>query len=632
MTRRSAAHLIATLCAAALGVLVMAAPASAHAVLVASSPADGAIVARAPARVSATFDEQVGVSADSLRVFAPDGARADTGATAHGRRPQEITVALNPGLGHGTYTVSWHVISADSHPVQGAFTFSVGAPSSTVVNPARLRPPASRVVGIVFGGVRWLAFCCFALLSGAVTFVIWCWPAGAARPAVLRLTMSAWAGLAASVLAAVLLQGAYGAGAGMGHLFWPDVLHATVYSRYGRALGIRLLLVVAVLFAFTITLGGLPGKTRRQRITAGTGWALLTAALAATWSVADHAGTGFQAGLAIPADIIHLSAMATWLGGLAMLVTIVLRPPHPDAPRTPRKGPKRGSQHATAEAAEAVILFSPIALTCVVAILATGTYMAWRGVGTLSALTGTTYGRLLLMKIAGLCALIGLGYLARRRIADGLQGPVATLRAAELMVAAPARVKARAAAPAGRTETAGAPVATRRGSGTGGGEPEMARMGVTLRRLRWSVAAETMIAIVVLAITAVLVNTPTARESYVPADQATTTFNTGGPGGRGTVRLTVTPARLGPNQFHLSVTSSNGNPYRPRQIQASLVLPARHLGPLPVRMKPAGHAAYLGGPAVLSTSGQWQLRITIRSDAFDEATVAIPFSVRQPGR
>ncbi len=660
VARRSPAYLVAVLCFAAMGVLVTASPASAHAVLVSSSPADGAVLAHVPGRVSATFDEPVGVSADSLRVFAPNGTRVDTGATVHDSKPQEITVALRPGPGRGTYTVGWHVVSADSHPVQGAFTFSVGAPSSTAVTQASLRPPASRLVGIAFGVVRWLAFCCFALLAGAITFVIWCWPAGASRPVVLRLTMGAWGGLAASVLAAVLLQGVYGAGQGIGHVFLPNVLHATLYSRYGRALGVRLLLVIAALFAFTITLGGLPGKGRRERATAGVVWGVLTAALAATWAAADHAGTGFQVALAVPADIIHLSAMAMWLGGLAMLVTIVLRRPRRIASTTLGKAAKHRDQMASREAAQAVIRFSPLALSCVAAMLVTGTYMAWRGVGTLGALTGTTYGRLLLVKIAGMCALIALGYLARRRIAEGLQAPAAvpqttgTAAATPVRVkvgaAAPVRVKVGAAAPAGHTKggtSARAGRGRRAGDGArpGGGSgqaataeaggtaagngagPDAELMSVTLRRLRWSVAVETVIAVVVLAVTAVLVNTPTARESYFPPASASTTFDTGGPGGQGSLSLTVTPARLGPNQFRISLTSKTGTPYRPQGIQAALLLPARHLGPLSVPLTPEGPGRYRGGSVVISTSGQWELRVTIRSDAFDEANFTVPFSV-----
>src|SRR5581483_4232293 len=224
---RRALYLLAALVLAGMGLLAAAPAAFAHATLESTSPAEGAVVRAAPATVTATFDEQVGVSADSLRVFAPDGQRADDGQAIHGSTPQQITVGLLPGLGRGTYTVAWHVVSADSHRVQGAFTFSVGAPSSTAVTPASLGPPAGPLVGFAFGVVRWVAFCCFALLAGGIAFVICCWPAGAARPGMLRLAMGAWGGLAAATLAAILLQGVYGAYQGLGHVFWPDVLHAT---------------------------------------------------------------------------------------------------------------------------------------------------------------------------------------------------------------------------------------------------------------------------------------------------------------------------------------------------------------------------------------------------------------------
>lgn len=623
MARRFA-YLAATVLLAALSLLVTAPAASAHAVLVSSSPADGAVLARAPDRVTATFDEPVGVSADSLRVFAPNGDRVDTSGTTHGSRPQEISVALRPGLGRGTYTVSWHVVSADSHPVQGAFTFSVGAPSSTAVTPGTLGRPGNALVAIAFGVVRWLAFCCFALLIGAVAFVIWCWPAGATRPAVLRLTMGAWGGLAFCALAAVLLQGVYGAGQGVGHVFWPDVLDATLHSRYGRAIGVRLLLVVAALFVFSITLGGLPAEGRRPRAAAGAAWGILTVALAATWAVADHAGTGAQLPLAVPADIIHLSAMAIWLGGLAMLITIVLRRPRPPGPTSSRRAARARGQAATAEAAQAVTRFSPIALSCVSAIVVTGTYQAWRNVGSLGALTGTTYGRLLLAKIAGMGVLIALGYLARSRVA-GLRTQAAAMRVA--VAAAPAvPVKAGAGARPGHNRAG--PGARPGGGGPGTGERQAADgVTVTLARLRWSVTVEAAIAMAVLAVTAVLVNTPTGRESFTPPARATVAFDTGGPGGRGSIGLTVTPARLGSNQVRVAVTGSTGRPYRPQQIQAAVSLPARHLGPLSVPLTPDGRGHYLGGPVTITITGQWQLRITIRSDAFDETTVTVPVAV-----
>jgi copper transport protein len=661
MARRFA-YLIATLLLAGFGVLAGAPAAWAHATLVTTDPADGAILKHAPTQVTATFDEPVGVSSTSLEVFAPNGARVDADGTTHGDKPQEIVVKLKSGLGNGTYTVGWHVISADSHPVQGAWTFSVGAPSSTSVNASNINITANPLIGIVFGLIRWIAFCCFALLVGAVGFVLWCWPAGASSPLVLRLTMGAWSGLAASVLGALLLQGIYGAGQGVGHVFWPNVLHATLYSRYGRSLGVRLLLVIVALFVFTSLLGNLRER-RRTTVTSSVIWGVLAAALAATWAAADHAGTGIQVPLSLPSDTIHLSAVAIWMGGLVMLATIVLRRPKRQSAAS-RKG-----RAATADVIEAVEKFSPIALTCVGVILVTGTYQAWRGVGTWPALIDTVYGRLLLAKIGAMVVLIALGYLARIRIVS-LRAPSSTvpLNLVAFVSSGLPRVSIgagrgwstgglaegadtvthgtrtngngadgngrhgngaygngayRAGANGSGTNGSGA-----NGAGTNGSSTDSGRAIVTLARLRWSVFAEVTIVVIVLAVTSVLVNTATARETFTRPVKAAVAFSTGGPGGTGQVNVTVTPAVLGPNQLRVTVTGPNGRPYQPKQLQVALVLPARHLGPLPVTIKSAGTGRYVSGSFTMTITGKWQLQITVRSDAFDETTVVVPVPVQ----
>lgn len=635
---RRIAYLVATLFLAGFGLLAGPPAAWAHATLQATSPAEGSIVPHAPTQVTATFDQAVGVSPSSLEVFAPNGGRVDEGGTTHGSTPDQIAVALKPSLGEGTYTVGWHVISADSHPVQGAFTFSIGVPSATTVNPATLNPTASPLIGTAFGLVRFVAFCCFALLVGAVAFVLWCWPAGASSPLVLRLTMGAWSGLAGSVLGAVLLQGIYGAGDGVNRLFWPNVLHATLYSRYGRSLGVRLLLVIVALFVFTSILGNLQVEGRRVSVKASVTWGVLAAALAATWATADHAGQGIQVPLSLVSDTIHLSSVAIWLGGLTMLAAIVLRP------RLGGGASNRKGREATADAVAAVERFSPIALGCVGAIVLTGTYQAWRNVGTWSALFDTTYGRLLLIKIGAMCALIALGYVARIRIA-ALRAPAsqAPVSLVEYVTAGLPRVSigarlgqgmpgviSRPGNGGGNGSSNGWPQGSPNGSpnGSNGASPDSGRAGVTLTRLRWSVAAEAIIASAVLAVTALLVNTATARETFTQPVRAAVAFNTGGPGGRGNVSITMTPAVLGTNQLRVSVTGTTGRPYSPKQIQAALVLPARHLGPLPVALKQDGAGRYASGAITVTITGQWQLQITVRSDAFDETTVAVPVPVQ----
>src|SRR5258708_5756454 len=117
-SRRTAVRRALVLLAALVAVIIGAAdPASAHAALLKTTPT----------QVELTFSEGVLLSDDSVRVLSPDGRRADTGkphAAAGGA--QTAAVALRSGLKDGTYTVAWKAVSADSHPVAGAFTFSIG--------------------------------------------------------------------------------------------------------------------------------------------------------------------------------------------------------------------------------------------------------------------------------------------------------------------------------------------------------------------------------------------------------------------------------------------------------------------------------------------------------------------------
>ena len=117
---------ILLLAALLVALLTGASAARAHASLIRSEPADRAVVAGPPRAVTLTFNEPV--SPLVFRVLDPAGEVTELkGITANGAT---ITVALPAGLSGGTHLLSWRVISADSHPVGGAVTFSVGQPSA----------------------------------------------------------------------------------------------------------------------------------------------------------------------------------------------------------------------------------------------------------------------------------------------------------------------------------------------------------------------------------------------------------------------------------------------------------------------------------------------------------------------
>ena len=500
--RLAALALVALLALAAAAGLVAAAPTAlgattglaattgraataefAHAALASTQPADGSVVSTAPQQVTASFDQPVGISASSLMVYSPAGQRVDDAQTVH-VSAYEISVGLLPNLGDGTYTAVWHVISADTHPVAGAFTFSVGAPSATHVG--ALLPPSDTVVSDLFAVVRWLEYLCYALLGGGVAFLITCWPEGGRRKDVGRLVTVSSLGLLLSTLLGLLLQGPYGAGTGLSQLFSASLVRTTLQGNLGPASEARegLSLLAAGVAAFLLP--RLPAATLRFRQAAGTVWALLITAVAGSWAVYDHASTGIQAPWGIPDDIVHLDAMALWIGGLAMLAGVALRG------REIRSGP------SAAALARAVPRFSLIAFGSVTALVASGVYQTWREVGAWDALVDTDYGRLILAKVAGLLVLIALGYLARRYIRRGLPSAAALAGTGRIPLATGA---ARVTGPlviAGYGDAMAAADAVVPRSPGGPGRV----WALSMRRLRRSVAAELAVAVVILALTA----------------------------------------------------------------------------------------------------------------------------------
>ena len=77
------------------------------------------------------FDESVEASFGALRVFDSKGQEVQTGKAFHpGGKGAEIAVKLKPGLGDGTYTATYRVVSADGHAVSSGFVFTVGEASA----------------------------------------------------------------------------------------------------------------------------------------------------------------------------------------------------------------------------------------------------------------------------------------------------------------------------------------------------------------------------------------------------------------------------------------------------------------------------------------------------------------------
>ncbi|KOX27432.1 transport integral membrane protein [Streptomyces sp. NRRL F-4707] len=615
-----------------LFLLGTAAPASAHAALDGTDPGDGAVLERAPAHVTLTFSESVGLRDDSFRVLDPGGHRVRTGEAGRADgRADTARVALPGGLGEGTYTVAWRVVSADSHPVSGAFTFSVGAPSRSAA-PVDPGPTEDPLTATLHKTARYLSYLAVALLVGTAAFVALCRPPD---PAPLRRPLvAAWWTLLAATVALLVLRAPYEAGTGPSAALDPAALGDTLTTRPGALLLTRLGLLVPVGAYLARTARTRRGSTRPA---AGVG-VVLAVALALTWAAAEHAAAGPQVPVAMASSVLHLLATAVWLGGLAALLTTL---------RASRSAP----------GAATVVRFSRTAFAAVTVLVVTGVYQSWRGLGSWQALTATTYGRLLLAKVVLAAVLLGAAAVSRRWTAALVTTPDAVRESARVpeRVPQPAGGGPPTEAPrpsdagpgpgAGAGGTAGgaalgrgshrrppteAPRPSDAGPGPGAGAGGTAAGAALRRGLYRSVLVEAVVAAVVLGVTTVLTATPPGRSAegaaraavpaggVLPASVTTIPFRIGA-SGRGTVQITLDPGRTGDNAVQAVVFGPDGSLAAVPELRLAFTLPDQEVGPIEADLVDRG-GYWSANTLTLPLPGTWTMKATVRVSETDQVS------------
>lgn len=96
----------------------------AHAFLNHAEPGVGTTVSGSPSELKLTFTEDVVAAFSGVRVATAGGAAVPTGKAVVGPG-DTLHVRLARPLKPGTYVVSWHVVSVDTHHTQGTYRFTV---------------------------------------------------------------------------------------------------------------------------------------------------------------------------------------------------------------------------------------------------------------------------------------------------------------------------------------------------------------------------------------------------------------------------------------------------------------------------------------------------------------------------
>jgi copper transport protein len=588
--RRAPLLLFCLLAGWLLAGVVTAGPASAHATLISTDPGEGARVQQVPSAVTLEFSESVSLGAGYARVLRSGGERVDAGtASVHG---DVLTIPLRSGLPDDGYLVTYRVISADSHPLSGGYSFVVGNGEPVPATAGGTRDRLDPVVAVALPLTRWVGFAGLALAVGVPLLALLCWPAGWASARLRR--MATWGAVAVAVgaLGSFLFQGPYAAASGAGSLLDFALLRATAASEAGWALLARIVLALGLA-------GVLRPVWRRAtapstaRVAVG---GVLAAGLVISTAAIGHPVAGPWPGLAVTVTVVHVGATAVWLGGLAGLLTAVL--------------PEAG---AVAVAA-VVPRYSQLAFAAVVALVVSGTVQAVREVESPTALFVTAYGWVLVAKLVLVVVLLAAAGVSRVWVQQ--------------------RLGVRRSRPGGRRSVTAHAFAVA-ADHDGGAEVAAAERGHVLSEsaaehvpaLRRSVLVEVAVAAVVLALSAVLVGLPPARAAVAqPVDALLPLQSATGPSG--SVQVSVDPARPGGNTLHLYLFDDTGRLTQPAGITVSLTEASQQIGPLAVALQPAGPGHYVADGMDIPGAGTWTLAVSVRLNEFTATTASTDFPVR----
>ena len=590
-------------------------PAGAHAQLEWTQPVRSSVTRSPPHQVVVHFGEAVEIDFGSMRVIGPHGNRVDQGGTHHPPGDSHsIAINLPAHLPDGTYVVAWRVISTDSHPVHGAFVFSVGSASGAARANALAENLAgksgSALVGAIFWLIRAAAFMSLMLLVGVAFVVIFAWPQGGPTRRIGRLLWIAWWVLLGCTVAGVAVQGVYAAALPLTDIVHPVLFGEVLRTRFGAVEMVRAALLMFFIPVLLVVQGRLP-------LRAGRSWLWITTAavvgigLLSTPGLAGHATSGNSALLGLTLDVLHVGAASMWIGGLAVLATILMRG-LPEDQRLP-------------DVRCIVMNISTLAFTAVLVVVSTGVIQSVRHVGSLYALIHTPYGRILMVKITLVIVMVAAGAFSRRIVlgdrAFPLRGRFSNARSRR-----PAAVMLSsglgAALPDGTSEDGAGAVRLLERSGDGteqqdqSGQWVVPDSGGRLRSLRRSVLAEIAIALAVVSVTALLVNAVPAKEAA--SQPFSETFNTLGI----QVNAIVDPARVGPgNQLHIYLLGHLGQPVAIPELDASISLPSQDIGPLSIPLLSLGQGHYVATHVDIPVAGTWVLKLIVRTNAIDEQVV-----------
>ena len=395
--------------AAAIGVLVVAAglvlvpaTASAHTGFQSSTPSEGAAMDEPVSLVTIVFTGEANPVGDQFVALTPDGV-VQVAASFVTVDDKIFSITFDPPLAGGRVGIRWNVQAADAHPIEGAFSFTVAAPapvapvapvtpttsvaSETVAVEASEVPPAAQTLeefltvdnskpGQTTATVgRLVGFVGVTLGLGAFAFVA---TALRGRRGEVRRAVSA-----VRVLGAVIVVGA-----AIEYVGVSRVGTESLASGWSTAPGFATVLRILGGIGLVVGIGGTITRGAVQRWTSNArSWPALASVvliIASFWFDGHTVSKGFRPLHAL-VNSVHVAAGAVWVGGVVAIAVVVW---------------SRYQSHEPMRVVELVVRFSKIATIALASVVVAGGVMAFLVLDSFGELTGTPWGKILLLKTA----------------------------------------------------------------------------------------------------------------------------------------------------------------------------------------------------------------------------------------
>ena len=512
-------------------VAVSAEVVEAHAGLKSSEPAASSVLEQAPKEIALNFGEAVEVSFGSIRLFDSNSQLIVLPTPKYGALDGAVdakTVRVEiPELEPGSYLVVWRVVSADSHPVQGAFAFQIGTRGLDLADLgeeilASSNTPAS--VRLMMGLARWLSFLGVMVLVGAMLLAIRV--VGISR--IDKIIFGAWMVALVGSVFVLLLQAPYALGQAMSVSEIFGSVDDVLQTRLGTWLAVRG--AILMVFLLLIWRRDLHQKSIYRMLASLAGIGLF-----ATFSISGHPGMREFSVLSIGTDIVHFLCVSAWMGGLVTLVLL--------------------GREWQGKSPRVISWFSFTATISMPIMVATGVAQAWRMMEGFQNIFSTTYGIVLSVKVLLVVVAIAAGTRARQLFKS----------------------------------------------------KKVEQQDLKEIKFSKTIVVESMIGIVVLAVTAVLVSVPPLSVSGAAPFEATVVQ------ANVIADIRVTPARVGEVEVHVVLSPPGGALQSIEEATARISLVAEEIPAIPIDVQLVG-TNHFQAALLVPRAGDWLLEIFVNSE------------------